>query len=126
VQVFLNLVLNAIDATDRAGRIDLQVTRRASLVEVSVRDTGCGITPEHAARLFQPYFTTKKFGTGLGLFVTRQLVAEHGGTVTFESHAGEGTTFRVLLPLAEGGHTEGGQQAVIVGGSGDEGERSRW
>jgi signal transduction histidine kinase len=126
VQVFLNLVLNAIDATDRAGRIDLQVTRRANLVEVSVRDTGCGIAPEHAARLFQPYFTTKKFGTGLGLFVTRQLVAEHGGTVTFESHAGEGTTFRVLLPLADDGHSEGSQQAVTVGGSGDEGEKSRW
>src|SRR5262249_23614989 len=72
VQVFLNLVLNAIDATDRDGRIDLVVARRADGVEVSVRDNGSGIAPENAARLFQPYFTTKKHGTGLGLFVTRQ------------------------------------------------------
>jgi signal transduction histidine kinase len=100
VQVFLNLVLNALDATDRDGRIDLQVTRRADGVEVSVCDSGSGIAPEHTARLFQPYFTTKKHGTGLGLFVTRQLVADHGGAVTFESRVGEGTTFRVFLPLA--------------------------
>jgi signal transduction histidine kinase len=99
VQVFLNLVLNALDATDRDGRIELLVTRRDDGVEVSVRDSGSGIALEHGARLFQPYFTTKKHGTGLGLFVTRQLVAEHGGTVTFESRLGEGATFRVFLPL---------------------------
>jgi signal transduction histidine kinase len=101
VQVILNLVLNAIDATDRDGRIDLGVNRRAQAVEVSVRDTGTGIVPEHAARLFQPYFTTKKHGTGLGLFVTRQLVTEHGGEVTFESRRGGGTIFRIFLPLVD-------------------------
>src|SRR5579884_3693383 len=114
VQVFLNLVLNALDATDRDGRIDLSVTRRDGGVEVSVRDSGHGIAPEHAARLFQPYFTTKKHGTGLGLFVTRQLVADHGGTVTFESRLGEGTTFRVFLPL------DGGARATRVGSTSDE------
>jgi two-component system NtrC family sensor kinase len=118
VQVFLNLVLNALDATDRDGKIDLQVTRRAGGVEVSVRDSGHGIAPEHAARLFQPYFTTKKHGTGLGLFVTRQLVADHGGTVTFESRLGAGTTFRVFLPVDDGaiairaGSVNDGQHAV--------------
>ncbi|HEY7308150.1 MAG TPA: ATP-binding protein [Gemmataceae bacterium] len=100
VQVFLNLILNAIDAAGRDGRVDLLVGLRDDGVEVSVRDTGDGISPENAARLFHPYFTTKKHGTGLGLFVTRQLVTEHGGTVTFESRVGEGTTFRVFLPLA--------------------------
>ena len=81
VQVFLNLVLNAIDATDRDGRIELAGAAGGDGgVEVSVRDNGSGIAAEHAARLFQPYFTTKKHGTGLGLFVTRQLVADHGGT----------------------------------------------
>jgi signal transduction histidine kinase len=100
VQVFLNLVLNAIDATDRDGRIELSVTLRPGGVEVAVRDNGHGIAPEHAGRLFQPYFTTKKHGTGLGLFVTRKLVADHGGTVHFESRPGEGTVFRVWLPVA--------------------------
>ncbi len=99
VQVFLNLVLNAIDATGKGGRIRLGVERHDGAVEVTVSDDGAGIAPEHAGRLFQPYFTTKKNGTGLGLFVTRQLVAEHGGTVDFTSRPGAGTVFRVRLPV---------------------------
>jgi signal transduction histidine kinase len=58
-----------------------------------------GIAAEHRARLFQPYFTTKKHGTGLGLFVTRKLIADHGGSVECESQAGSGTVFRVRLPM---------------------------
>ena len=61
-----------------------------------------GAGPDTVARLFQPYFTTRKHGTGLGLFVTQQLVSDHGGTVAFESAPGQGTTFRVVLPLSEG------------------------
>jgi signal transduction histidine kinase len=101
VQVFLNLILNAIDATDRDGRVELAVARVGDGALVTVRDTGCGIAREHAGRLFQPYFTTKKYGTGLGLFVTQRLVTDHGGTVSFESAPGQGTTFRVWLPLEE-------------------------
>jgi signal transduction histidine kinase len=74
------------------------VAARPGGAEVTVRDNGCGIPPQLAGRLFRPYFTTKKHGTGLGLFVTRQLVTEHGGMITFESRPGEGTTFRVFLP----------------------------
>jgi signal transduction histidine kinase len=101
VQVFLNLILNAIDAVERDGHIELQVTRTENEVEVAVRDNGCGIAPEHMARLFQPYFTTKRHGTGLGLFVTRQLVEEHGGSVGVESRPREGTVFRVRLPALQ-------------------------
>jgi signal transduction histidine kinase len=101
VQVFLNLILNAIDATERDGKIELAVRALpdAGFVEVSVRDNGCGIGEENTGRVFKPYFTTKKHGTGLGLFVTRQLVADHGGIMEFESRLGVGTTFRVRLPL---------------------------
>src|SRR5207245_5153541 len=98
VQVFLNLVLNAIDATDKGGRIELTVERYAAELEVRVRDDGAGIASEHAHRVFQPYFTTKKHGTGLGLFVTRKLVADQGGSVDFSSTPGQGTAFRVRLP----------------------------
>jgi signal transduction histidine kinase len=101
VQVFLNLVLNALDATDKGGHIELRAERHNGALEVAVRDDGCGIPPEHAARLFQPYFTTKKHGTGLGLFVTRKLVTDHGGTVEFESQPGRGSVFRVRLPLPD-------------------------
>jgi signal transduction histidine kinase len=99
VQVFLNLVLNAIDATDRDGRIEITVKQLPGEVEVAIRDNGAGITPEYKGRIFQPYFTTKKHGTGLGLFVTRKLVMDHGGTIEFESRPGEGTVFWVRLPL---------------------------
>ncbi len=99
VQVFLNLVLNAIDATGKGGRIELTVERRPEELCVAVRDNGAGIHPEQRSRLFQPYFTTKQHGTGLGLFVTRKLVADHGGTVEFESRLGEGTVFWVRLPV---------------------------
>lgn len=99
VQVVLNLVLNAIDATAKGGHIAITAERTGNHLRVIVRDDGCGLTPEQAARVFQPYFTTKKYGTGLGLFVTRELVAEHGGDIAFASAPGTGTTFTVTLPL---------------------------
>jgi signal transduction histidine kinase len=101
VQVFLNLVLNAIDATARGGTIGLHAEALAGAVEVTVHDDGAGIPAEAHGRVFQPYFTTKANGTGLGLFVSQRLVAAHGGRVVFESAAGQGTTFRVVLPVAE-------------------------
>src|SRR5262249_13384374 len=101
VQVFLNLILNAVDATDRGGHIDLRAERQGDEVVVTVEDDGAGIPPEHADRVFQPYFTTKKHGTGLGLFVTRKLVTEPGGGVEFDSRPGGGTVFRVRLPVAQ-------------------------
>src|SRR5262245_61477944 len=104
VQVVFNLVLNAIDATQKGGLIAVTAARADGGVEVSVRDDGTGIDPAHHRQIFQPYFTTKKQGTGLGLFVTNKIVGEHGGSVAFESAAGQGTTFRVRLPApAEAG-----------------------
>ncbi len=100
VQVFLNLILNAVDATERGGHIELRAEAAAAGVVVTVRDDGAGIAPEHAARIFQPYFTTKRNGTGLGLFVSQRLIAGNGGRLEFASRPGEGTTFRVCLPGA--------------------------
>jgi two-component system, NtrC family, sensor kinase len=104
VQVFLNLVLNALDATHRArpdATVEVRAEWTADWVEVTVTDNGCGIAPEHAGRLFHPYFTTKKHGTGLGLFVSRKLVEEHGGTVHFEPGPEGGAVFRVRLPVPQ-------------------------
>jgi two-component system NtrC family sensor kinase len=98
VQVFLNLILNAIDATARNGRIELGAEARDGGLAVWVRDDGAGVPPGQMAKLFQPYFTTKKHGTGLGLFVTRKLLAGHGGTIECDSRPGAGTTFTVRLP----------------------------
>jgi signal transduction histidine kinase len=109
VQVLLNLVLNAVDATAKGGRIELRAEHAGDGVLVTVRDDGAGIAPEHAPRVFQPYFTTKKNGTGLGLFVSRKLVAGHGGRIDFESRPGEGTTFHLWMPVAEEQPAHGGR-----------------
>lgn len=97
VQAVLNLVLNAIDATDRGGTIEASATVMDGEAILEIADDGQGI--HDADKLFRPYYTTKPHGTGLGLFVTRQLVAEHGGRVTFESQPGVRTVFRIHLPL---------------------------
>jgi signal transduction histidine kinase len=99
VQVFLNLVLNAIDATDKDGHIVLHARTVDGQLEVSVCDDGHGIRPEDAARIFQPHYTTKENGTGLGLFVSRKIVADLGGTIRFDSTPDGGTTFAVRLPV---------------------------
>lgn len=96
VQAVLNLVLNAIDATERGGQIEVSAVQENGELRLEVSDNGHGI--RDASKLFQPYFTTKAHGTGLGLFVTQKLVADHGGHVTFESQAKAGSVFRIHLP----------------------------
>jgi signal transduction histidine kinase len=103
-QVFVNLLINAVQALpDRGGEIRL-VTRlhNASQVLVEVRDTGCGIPAEHLDRIFEPFFTTKPVGegTGLGLSISHDIIRGLGGELTVSSVVGQGTTFRVLLPVA--------------------------
>jgi two-component system NtrC family sensor kinase len=100
VQVFLNLILNAIDATDTGRRILVRAETQDDCLIVNVEDDGVGIAAEHLPRLFQPYFTTKKHGTGLGLFVTRKLLLDHGGDIDVTSQPGQGTHFRLRLPPA--------------------------
>jgi signal transduction histidine kinase len=100
VQVFFNLVLNAIDATGKGGKVVIAAAADEGKLVATVTDDGHGIDPAHQDRLFRPYFTTKKHGTGLGLFVTRKLVDEHGGTVACDSRPAEGTTFRLVFPAA--------------------------
>jgi len=109
-QVFLNLVVNAahaiVDAnraTARRGTIRVRTVAEGDHVRVSVSDTGTGIAPEVADRIYDPFFTTKEVGrgTGQGLAIARQIVVErHGGTITFDTRAGQGTTFHVRLPIA--------------------------
>jgi signal transduction histidine kinase len=101
IQVLLNLVLNAIDATGKAGHIRIETRLEGERIAVRICDDGHGITRDQLERIFQPYFTTKEHGTGLGLFVSRKILAEMGGRLRLESTSPEGTTFVVELPLAE-------------------------
>ncbi len=99
-QAILNLALNAVDAMPDGGRLTVALSRRGEMAEVSVTDTGRGIAPEHRARIFQLFFTTRPGGSGIGLASAFRIVQLHNGSIDFESEIGRGTTFRVELPLA--------------------------
>jgi two-component system, NtrC family, sensor histidine kinase HydH len=94
----VNLVRNAGDATPAGGQVLVSSLRDGDDVLVRVTDTGAGIPPEVQPRIFDPYFSTRKKGTGLGLPTVRRVVEEHGGTLTFSSEVGKGTQFTVRLP----------------------------
>ena len=100
-QVLVNLIKNALQAMTKGGVLTLQTGEGSEGVWVSVADTGGGIPQEQINRIFDPFYTTKKKGTGLGLMIVQRIVRAHGGRIELESHVGQGTTFRVWLPLRE-------------------------
>ena len=106
-QVLINLFLNAIDAMPKGGNLEVEATLKAtqentpSLV-ITVIDSGSGIDPEDLAKIFQPFFSAKKGkGIGLGLSISERIIKNHGGTIAVESMPGQGTTFRIHLPLEQ-------------------------
>jgi two-component system NtrC family sensor kinase len=112
-QAFVNLVLNALEAMSAGAQLSVGTENRSDKssgqphLVVSIQDTGAGILPEHMPHLFQPFFTTKASGTGLGLATTRRIIQEHGGSIAVESRPGHGTTFSIVFPqlVDDGGAT---------------------
>jgi two-component system, NtrC family, sensor histidine kinase HydH len=97
-QALLNLLLNAQQAMPDGGEITLQAASDGEGVSLSVIDTGKGMTPEVAAKVFRPFFSTRQGGTGLGLATTRKIVEAHGGTIAVQSEVGRGSKFTLRLP----------------------------
>jgi two-component system, NtrC family, sensor histidine kinase HydH len=98
-QVFLNLFLNSIQAMENGGVLSVRTSVENARVICTITDTGCGIDPQYTSRVFDPYFTTKNDGTGLGLAMSAKIMEEHGGTIEFASIAGSGTIVKVGLPV---------------------------
>jgi two-component system, LuxR family, sensor kinase FixL len=99
-QVFLNLVKNAMEAMEQGGELLIRAAVEGDQAIISIADNGPGIKSEDHEKIFTPFFTTKRGGTGLGLSVTKKIIEDHpGGSLKLESQVGKGTTIRVLLPL---------------------------
>ncbi|MCX7949553.1 MAG: ATP-binding protein [Treponemataceae bacterium] len=100
-QALLNLIKNAIAAMPEGGTLTIQTQSCGSEVHVSVIDTGIGIPEEYISKIFEPYFTTKETGSGLGLTLVFKIIKEHQGEITVHSKEGEGTTFTIILPVPQ-------------------------
>ena len=96
-----NLLLNAAQASPPQGTVTVKTRQFDETVEIDVIDRGPGIEPKHMESIFNPFFTTKPSGVGLGLAIVSKIVDEHGGKITVESEPGEGSVFRVYLPLQD-------------------------
>jgi signal transduction histidine kinase len=98
-RVFYNLALNAAQATVPGGAVTVKTRAAGGRAEIAVIDRGVGIDPKQADSIFNPFFTTKPQGVGLGLAIVAKIVDEHGGKIAVESEPGKGSVFRVLLPM---------------------------
>ncbi len=98
-RVFYNLLLNAAQATPAGGAITVKTRLADGNAEISVIDRGSGIDPKDRESIFNPFFTTKPEGVGLGLAIVSKIVDEHGGKIAVESEPGKGSIFRLYLPI---------------------------
>jgi len=97
-QVVLNLLLNAVEACASGGQVVLEASRSGAEVRIRVTDDGCGMTPEVVKRIFEPFFSARRGGTGLGLFLSLEFARHWGGDIRVRSVPGQGATFEVVLP----------------------------
>jgi PAS domain S-box-containing protein len=102
-QLFNNLITNAIQAMPSGGKLTIRTISDVENVEIDFMDTGIGISPENKAKLFEPLFTTKQKGIGLGLTIVKDIVDGYKGTIVVESEVGVGTTFKIILPIIGNG-----------------------
>jgi nitrogen fixation/metabolism regulation signal transduction histidine kinase len=106
MRLFINLIENSIQAMPDGGDLDVCARRENGAALVTIRDTGVGISPENLKRIFEPSFSTKTGGAGLGLPICRAIMEDYGGSIRIDSRTGQGTTVTLAFPVDEG-RTEG-------------------
>ncbi len=94
----INVLKNSLEATKRNGRVSIDIQKSDEDLVIQITDSGRGITDENMGKIFEPYFTTKDFGTGLGLTIVYKIIKEHNGTIQIDSQEGKGTTFKMMIP----------------------------
>lgn len=97
----MNLMLNAIEAMPHGGTLKISVEQTSDLLRLEITDTGRGISEEQLKNIFEPFYTTKEQGLGLGMPYARKIIEQHGGTISLDSRVGEGTTIFIALPVAQ-------------------------
>ena len=102
-QVFINLLINAVEAIQKKGtiRIKSDFSPDKKIITVDIEDTGCGLSSKQKERIFEPFFSTKPKGTGLGLAVTYGIVQNHKGDIKVSSNPEKGTCFTITIPFAQ-------------------------
>jgi len=99
LQVLGNLTVNACQSMDNGGSLTISAVVQGDMIEIAVKDTGTGILPENMSKLFEPLYTTKIKGIGLGLAVSRKLAETNDGRIEVQSQPGKGSTFTLYLPV---------------------------
>jgi two-component system nitrogen regulation sensor histidine kinase GlnL len=113
LQVFLNIVKNAVESMNKGGRLEIKTSpskesfidrgKIKRWVQISIKDTGKGIPEKDLKKIFLPFYTKKKTGTGIGLAVSKKIIKDHGGFITVESRVNEGTVFHLYMPFGQNG-----------------------
>jgi two-component system sensor histidine kinase HydH len=111
--VFTNLIMNAIQAMNNTGQVDIKILDSDKFVTIQIADTGCGIPENIMTKIFEPLFTTKQIGTGLGLASCKKIIEQHEGIISVSSVEGKGTTFTIKLPKRKLVTVKTGQQGNI-------------
>jgi two-component system, NtrC family, sensor histidine kinase HydH len=100
-QAFLNVAMNALEAIEGSGTLEINISSKDSLIQIDLEDSGHGMKEEDVPKIFTPFFTTREMGTGLGLSVVHNIVTAHGGEISVRSKEGIGTVFTILLPVGD-------------------------